>query len=237
MFSLNRATRVRSFATLFVFMGLLISALTIGFFASTAGAAVPPQKLPGNDAPDDLTPQPLPFSQTWVITTQITIDDNWDNVPGIIGYRGDGLTGGTAVDPQTVLGPGEGTPVDVNANQSNPNTFTTGGLAEFHLTDPVVALAGSGTARAPHMVITLNTTGQSNIAVAYNLRDIDGSMDNSVQPVALQFRVGTSGNYTNLPAGFVADASEGPSLATLVTPVFVTLPVTAENQPLCNCGS
>src|SRR6185369_13779818 len=91
---------------------------------------------------------------------------------------------------------------------------------------------GSGTADAPHLVISINTTGSSGIVVAYNLRDIDGSTDNAVQPVALQYRVGSSGNFTNLPAGFVADASTGPSLATLVTPVSVVLPAPANNQPL-----
>ena len=38
---------------------------------------------------------------------------------------------------------------DVNANQTNPNTFTTGGVTEFHIANPTIALAGSGTAKAP----------------------------------------------------------------------------------------
>ena len=50
--------------------------------------------------------------------------------------------------------------------------------------------------------------------------------------MALQYRVGSTGNYTNIPAAFVADASSGPNLATLVTPVSVTLPAACENQPL-----
>ncbi len=181
----------------------------------------------------DTTPQTLPFSQNWTNTGLITTDDNWSGAPGIIGYRGDALTGGTGVDPQTVVADGSATPVDVNANRNDPNTFTTGGVTEFDgIANPVVALQGSSTARAPHLVITLNTTGQSSIQVAYNLRDIDGSADNAIQPVALQYRVGAAGNYTNLPAGFVADASSGPSLATLVTPVSVTLPATCDNQPV-----
>ena len=77
------------------------------------------------------------------------------------------------------------------ANQTNPNTFTNGGVAEFDgIPNPVVALQGSGTADAPHLVLALDTTGLANVSVAYNLRDIDGSADNAVQPVALQYRVG-----------------------------------------------
>ncbi len=178
----------------------------------------------------DSSAQLLPFSQDWTNTGLITADDNWSGVPGIIGYRGDGLTGATAVNPQTVVA--ESTVVDVNANLLNPATFGTGGVAEFHIPNPVVALQGSGTARAPYIQFHLNTIGSSNITVSYNLRDVDGSIDNAVQPVALQFRVGSTGNFTNVPAGFVADATSGPSLATQVTPVSVLLPAAAENQPL-----
>src|SRR6266850_74023 len=105
------------------------------------------------------TAQTLPFSQGWTNTGLITTDDDWSGVPGIIGFRGDGLTGGTAVNPQTVVA--ESTVVDVNANQTNPNTFTTGGVAEFHIANPTIALQGSGTARAPYIQLHLNTTGFS----------------------------------------------------------------------------
>jgi hypothetical protein len=170
-----------------------------------------------------------PFTQDWSNTGLITTDDNWDNVPSIVGYRGDDLTAATGTDPQTVLADGTSTPVDVIANQTNPN-ITTGGVAEFQIANPVVALQGSGTADAPFVQIYLDTTSVNNINVSYLLRDIDGSTDNSTQPVALQYRVGTTGNFTNLPAAFVADASTGPSLATLETPVNVQLPAAVANQ-------
>ena len=52
----------------------------------------------------DSTIQPLPLGQNWADTTLITTSDSWSGVPGVIGYRGDGLTSTTGVDPQTVLG-------------------------------------------------------------------------------------------------------------------------------------
>ncbi|HEX9190227.1 MAG TPA: hypothetical protein VGB87_24330, partial [Vicinamibacteria bacterium] len=186
----------------------------------------------------DNTGQTLPFTQDWSDAALITANDSWSGVPGVIGYRGDSLTAITGADPQSILLPGidaGDTPpgvVDVNANQTNPDTFTTGGVTEFAVANPVVALTGSGTADAPFILLHLDTSGQSGIQVSYNLRDIDGSTDDAVQAVALQYRVGSSGNFTNVPAAFVADATTGPSQATLVTPVQVTLPAACDDQPL-----
>jgi len=205
------------FWNLFLTAALLIS-----------GLALPLQSAEANN-----TVQTLPFSQNWSNTGLIAYTDNWDNVPGIVGYRGDNLVSTSAVDPQTVLAADSPGVVDVNANQTNPSTNQTGGVAEFDtLADPVVALQGSGTADAPYLLINLDTTGLQGIQVSYNVRDIDGSSDNSVQQVALHYRVGASGSFTNLPGGYIADATTGPSLATLVTPVAVTLPADANNQPL-----
>jgi len=178
----------------------------------------------------DTTAQNLPFSQNWTDTSMITTDDDWSGVPGIVGYRGDDLTTATGTDPRTIVADGTNTPVDVNANQTSPNTFATGGVAEFHLADPVIALNGSGTADAPFILISVNTSGKSSIRVKMNLRDLDGSADNAITPVAIQYRVGGSGNFTNV--FYVPDATTGPSLATLVTPVDFMLPANADNQPL-----
>ena len=168
------------------------------------------------------------FTQDWSNTGQITADDNWAGVPSIVGYRGDDLTTTTGVDPQTVTG--DSSVVDVIANQGNPNTLTSGGVAEFEITNPTVALQGSGTADAPYIALYLDATGRQNVVLSFDARDIDGSSDNAVQPLAVQYRLGGSGTWTNLPAGFVADATTGPSLATQVTPVSVTLPSAVDNQ-------
>jgi len=173
--------------------------------------------------------QNLPFSQDWTNINLISTNDDWSLIPGIIGFRGDNLTSTTGVDPQTVLSPDSQGVIDVIANQLYPNTNTQGGVAEFHLENPVVALQGSGTADAPYLLMYLNSSGFQNIVVSYLLRDIDGSEDNSVQPVALHYRVGGSGNFINVADAYIADASAGPGL-TKETPVSVTLPAEANNQ-------
>ncbi len=179
------------------------------------------------------TPQPLPFSQDWSNIGLITANDDWSMVPGIVGFLGDYTTASpTNVDPRTLVADFATNSVDVIANQATPNTQTAGGVAEFDgIPNPTIALQGSGTADAPHIVIYLNTTGRNNIRVAFNARDIDGSADNAVQPIAVQYRVGTTGDFITVPGGYIADATTGPDEATLVTPVAVTLPVAANNQP------
>jgi hypothetical protein len=175
------------------------------------------------------TPQTLPFSQDWSDTSLINLTDDWSGVSGIIGFRGDNLTLATGTDPQTIFNGDTIGVVDVNANQTNPNTYTSGGITEFHITDPVVALQGSGTADAPYLLISVVTTNTENINIAYSVRDIDGSADDATQQVALQYRIGNIGDFTNVPSGYIADATEA-NLAALVTPISIDLPADVDNQ-------
>ncbi|MBA2320895.1 MAG: hypothetical protein H0V89_07060, partial [Deltaproteobacteria bacterium] len=165
-------------------------------------------------------------AQDWSDIGQITGTDDWSGVTGIVGYLGDDTTTTSTIDPSTKVAPLD-TSIDVIANQT-ATTITNGGVAEFHLANPTVALQGSGTADAANLVATVDATGLSGIRVQYTLRDIDGSADNAIQPIALHWRIGASGDYTNVPEAFVADASEGPSLATLEIPIDVTLPAAVE---------
>lgn len=186
--------------------------------------------IPVRHVAADSTAQTPPFSQAWTNPGLITLNGNWSGVPGIVGFRGDNLAAVPGTDPQQVTV--ASAVIDVNANETDPNTFGPGGVTEFDtLADPVVALKGSTTADAPNIVLTLDTTGLIDLHVAYNLRDVDGSTNDAFQSVALQYRVGMTGLFTNLPAGFVEDATTGPSLATLVTAVSVTLPAVASNKP------
>ncbi len=174
----------------------------------------------------------LPVSQDWNNNGLITAANDWSGVPGFIGYRGDGLAAGTGADAQTIVADGTGTPVNVNANQTTPNSFTTGGVTEFQLTNSTVALAGSGTAKAPFLLLNLNTTGRETIHVAYTVRDLETGADNAAQQVALQYRLGSSGDFTNIPAAYIADATTtgtpaGPDIAK-----DIALPAAADNQAL-----
>jgi hypothetical protein len=163
----------------------------------------------------------------------ITADDDWSGVPGTIGYRGDNLTGATGVDPQTLTLEDTAPVVDVTANlllATSPNTFTTGGVAEFDWY-ATAALSGSGTADAPYLQYFVNTTGKEQVYVGYVLIDLDGSADNAIQQVALHYRVGTTGPWTNIPEAYVADATQGPSLSGQTTVVQGFLPTECWNQP------
>ncbi|BAY22680.1 hypothetical protein NIES2100_24430 [Calothrix sp. NIES-2100] len=149
------------------------------------------------------------FSQDWSNTNLINVDDNWSNVPSIRGFRGDGLVSSAGTNPQNLLADGSATPIDVNANQTNPSTYTNSGITEFDfiMNNPTIALRGSSTATAPHLVIYLDATGRQNLQLSFTLRDIDTSTRDAIQPVAVQYRIGNTGNFINLPAAFVPDAS------------------------------
>jgi hypothetical protein len=176
----------------------------------------------------------LPFAQAWSDTGLIARDDDWSGVAGVVGYRGDGLTAAAGADPRSVVADGSGTPVDVNADRTDPRAVgLAAGVTEFELPDPVVALQGSATASAPHLVLSLDTRERSGVTVRYRLRDVDASSTaDAAQAVALQYRVGASGDFAALPGGFVADATTGPGEAKLVTPVSAVLPAAAEDRPL-----
>lgn len=204
---------MRSYRSLFVALAI-VAALALPAFADT-------------------TPEVLPFSQDWSKPGLITADDDWSGVPGIEGRRGDGLTAAAGVDPQTVLAADDPGVVDVNADRNDPDTFTTGGVTEFDgIALPAVALSGSGTASAPYLLISIETTGWQALELRYNVVDIDASARNAVQQVALQYRVGTSGAFTNVPAGYIPDATLGPNSSGFGVSMTVNLPAACNDQPV-----
>jgi hypothetical protein len=180
-----------------------------------------------------VTATPPPLAQSWSDTGLIASDDDWSRVPALVGLRGDGMVAEPGVDPRAVVADGSGTPVDVTANRTDPGAVgLAAGVAEFELANPVVAIAGSATAAAPHLLVALDTRGRSGIALRFVLRDVDRSATDAVQPVALQYRVGEAGEFANAPGGYVADATSGPNEAERVTEVRTVLPAAVDDQPL-----
>lgn len=168
----------------------------------------------------------FPYSQAWADPGLITANDDWSGVVGVQGYLGQDITTVVGADPQTVLGESaSATDTDVVANGAP--TSTAGGVLEVN--GDTIALQGSGTADAPYVAFRLDLTGQSGVTFGFDARDIDAGADNTNQQIAVQYRVGSAGNYTNLPDGYIADASDGPSL-TKTTPVSVALPALVNGQ-------
>ena len=172
----------------------------------------------------------FPYAQNWSDTGLITANDNWSGVTGVQGYLGQDLTTATGTDPQTLTAESAvANDTDVIANQTSP-TITSGGVAEFDgIADPTIALQGSGTADAPYVAFHLDLTALTGVQFSFDARDIDPTSDDAAQPIAVQYRVGTSGAFTNLPAGFIADATTA-GTATQVTHKDVPLPASTDNQ-------
>jgi len=178
----------------------------------------------------DAVPQTLPFTQSWTNVGLITVNNDWSGVPGIEGYLGQNPASSAApVDPRTILGTSTAAnDLSVIANATDPAALGSGGVAEFELADPVVAIQGSGTADWPYLLVRLNLSAESTVRVRYSLRDLDA--DPAIQPVALQYRVGATGNFVNVPAAFVANANA--SGTGTVTAVDATLPSDVDGQAL-----
>jgi hypothetical protein len=68
------------------------------------------------------------------------------------------------------------------------------------------------------------------LTASYTVRDLESGADNAQQQMALQYRVGDSGPFTNIPAGYITDATVGG--ATQALSQSVTLPAAMENQAL-----
>ncbi|HKP69427.1 MAG TPA: carboxypeptidase-like regulatory domain-containing protein, partial [Pyrinomonadaceae bacterium] len=152
------------------------------------------------------------------------------------GYAGLNLTATHGIDPQTVLGTEfashqlPNTPTNVAANKSNPSAFNAGGVAEFD-SGTFLAIGIQGNTNSnPYLVFYLNTTGRTNVTMSYTVQDIDGGSNNAVSQLALQYRVGQTGLFTNVPAGYIADVTVGGATGPAQN-MNVVLPAAVNNQP------
>jgi hypothetical protein len=184
------------------------------------------------------TYQALPYAQDWPTIDLITTSHDWSGVPGVVGYNG--AVGGavTNVDPQFVL---DDTTIllseHVLANQIDmgPGVAASAGVFEYHpasggVSEPSVLMHASSSSDAPFLLFHLNTIGWGTIAIEYDVEDVDQGGTDAVQQVALQYRVGNSGSFTNIPAGYIADATAPTNEALRVTHISAQLPAAADNQ-------
>jgi hypothetical protein len=213
---------------------LMISLLTVssafvdGKFARSAGAT---------NAYANLSSGSFSFSVNAGNANQITANDDWSGVASVEGYDGNGLTGSAGVDPQTVLGTGfagdslpGASDTQVNANKGNPSAYNAGGVTEFDTGD-YLAIGLQGNVQSnPSLVFYMNSLGRGPITMSYDIIDIDAGSNSAVSPVALQYRIGTTGSFTNVPAGYVADATDGPTIGGRVTSRSVQLPSETANK-------
>lgn len=180
----------------------------------------------GNDAY-----QPIPFAENWSVTSRLSLTDDWSQVPGVVGYLGENPFDSTPDRlARTIVGDSL-TPIDLIPNQLSPGTLVAGGVAEFELADPVVAIQGSAAADYPNLVFHLNTVGSPVVIFNCRLRDLDGSLDNARQQIQVQYRPGPVGTWINVAGGDFADVTAGPSLSGQETQFSVLLPGAAGNRP------
>jgi hypothetical protein len=144
------------------------------------------------------------FSQNWTNTGLITASDDWSGVSSIQGFSPNDVlfndANAASIDLQTRLS-------DVTTAQkviaNEPSTsLGSAGVAEFQITNPVVALRGSASNDTPYLQIFIESTGRSNITLSYRVRDID-STHAANQQLALHYRVGEVGDFTNVPSAWL----------------------------------
>jgi len=187
------------------------------------------------------------FVIDWNDPNVITNNNDWSSIPYLRGFRGDALTTVQDVDPRTITEDGTGTPVVIFANQADPNTFNADGFAEFEsISNPCIAFRASNTASAPFLMMyfnTLNPPWGYSPGISFVLRDIDGTGNNAIQQVVVQYRVGESGPFTTANqtfhvfptfdffGGYHPDATKGPFLQGHESYCSFIFPPACHNQP------
>ena len=114
----------------------------------------------------------IPYSIDWTNTNLITTDNVWSvsNELGVRGYSGADTPVASGTDARTVLP--ESLILNVKANQTNPDALVEGGVAEFEIANPTIALKGSDTAHAPYINVLVDSRGLSDIRFRANVRDL-----------------------------------------------------------------
>jgi len=172
------------------------------------------------------------LSQDWSNSSLLSSTNNWNNVPSIQGFSTIDGAHGRGTDPRTLTGASEDRDIATNIFTSpskfNANSGEHSGLAEFQ-DFGIVALGGGAAAKAPNLVMYLDTSGvTAPITLNFDANDLDSSTRDADTQLNVQYRVGETGPWTNVPNGYFADVTSPNSTPT--THVSVELPADAMNQ-------
>jgi endonuclease I len=166
------------------------------------------------------TPLTVPVSQNWGVSAFSSMP------PGFAAWSG--LSGGSI----TTQAAAEASDPPGNATimTTTPSDGGTGGCYGYVASGNArFAILSSSNANngVNQLVMALNTAGQSNISLTYDLINVVAN-PRAIGAVC-QYRVGTSGSWTTLSGTGNPYVQSGGTLGT-VTPANITLPVAAENQ-------
>lgn len=128
-----------------------------------------------------------------------------------------------------------GPTADHTLNASSSASSNAGGLHNYN--GKLGTLASGST--NPGLVLALNTTGNSNIVVTYDIMVIrnpyDGGSNTRINEATLQYRVGTSGAFTTLTgieyqSGTITQTTSGVTTPQDLQSRSITLPAACDNQ-------
>ena len=176
----------------------------------------------------------FPYTQDW---SGLTATSTWADFPGVEGFTtgttiaAANLSNTTNVGTLTAAGTLASSLV-VRTGTAAPNGDANGGVLAYpNIADKTVALSAVAANTTPLLVFHLNTTGKAGLDVAYDVQDMDSSAtDDQPTRVALQYRVGTTGAYTNVPAAYLPDATTVGNATVTSTRVSAALPAEVDNK-------
>jgi hypothetical protein len=166
------------------------------------------------------------LTQDWSNSTLLSTPNDWSSVPSIQGFSSIDGASGTGVDPQSLTGDSQTFDLDTDVittpSHLDPGIGGQGGVADFE-DFGIVGLGGGGTSAAPNLVMYLDTTGiAAPVTVKFDVQDLDGSVRDSQEQLNVQYRIGETGPWSNVPGGYFADVTA--ASATPTTHISLTLP-------------
>lgn len=172
------------------------------------------------------------LEQDWSNSSLISSANKWAGIPSIQGFSTVQGAHGSGGDPRDLTG--RSMDLDVTANvftspsRFNVNSGERAGLAEFQ-DFGVVALGGGSDAKAPNLVMYLDTSGvHAPVTLNFDALDLDSSSRDADMPLNVQYRIGETGPWINVPGGYFADVTA--KSATPETHISLQLPAEAMDQ-------